>query len=130
MVALKKTTDHRPVFLNLLQIRLPVCALVSILHRVTGVAIVLFFPILIFLMYKVFSLSRTAIWPPVYLWVMQVFELSVVWSFMYHVLAGIRHMFHDFTGVHTLKATVTSAYIVLCLWCIWILLTVLKVVYL
>ena len=47
MVALKKTADHRPVFLNLLQIRLPVCALVSILHRVTGVAIVLFFPILI-----------------------------------------------------------------------------------
>ena len=130
MVILKKTTDHRPIFLNLLQIRLPVCALVSILHRVTGVVIVILLPILVFLMHEVSSLSRALVWPPAYDWVIQVFELSAVWSFMYHVLAGIRHMFHDFTGVHTLRSTVLSAYTVLSLWFVWVLLTVLKVVYL
>ena len=130
MVILKKTTDRRPVFLNLMQIRLPVCALVSILHRVTGVVIVLFLPILIFLMYEVSSRSHFIVWPPAYHWVAKILELGVVWSFMYHALAGIRHMFHDFTGVHSLKSTVVSAYMVLFAWFIWILLTILKVVYL
>ena len=130
MVLFKKKTDHRPVFLNLLQIRLPVCALVSILHRVTGVFIVLFLPILVFLFYEVASLSVFAVQSLIYRWVVQIFELSVVWSFMYHLLAGVRHMFHDFTGIHSLKSTIISAYVILLLWGVWILMTVFKVVYL
>ncbi len=40
----------RPVFLNLLQIRLPLGGVVSILHRVTGVLLVLSLPLLLYLL--------------------------------------------------------------------------------
>ena len=43
-----KQTDQRPVFLNLLQIRLPLGGVLSILHRVSGVLLVLAIPIFVY----------------------------------------------------------------------------------
>ena len=42
--------QQRPVFLNLLRIRQPVTAVLSILHRITGVLMVLLLPGLIYLL--------------------------------------------------------------------------------
>jgi succinate dehydrogenase / fumarate reductase cytochrome b subunit len=42
---------QRPVHLNLLVIRLPVTGVVSILHRVTGVLLVLAFPVFLYLLH-------------------------------------------------------------------------------
>lgn len=42
----------RPVYLNLLRIRLPVGGVVSILHRVTGVLLVLLLPLLLYLLQR------------------------------------------------------------------------------
>lgn len=127
MVLLKKQSDSRPVFLNLFQIQLPVCALVSILHRITGVLIVILLPYLLFLLFEVatetFWFDRALI--PVFL--RRFFEISVTWVIVCHVLAGIRHMWHDFSGVHSLQSTVITAYVVLCCWFAWIVLTIYRV---
>ncbi len=40
----------RPVFLNLFRIRLPIGGIVSILHRITGVLLVLSIPIMLYLL--------------------------------------------------------------------------------
>ncbi|MEJ2620711.1 MAG: succinate dehydrogenase, cytochrome b556 subunit, partial [Candidatus Thiodiazotropha sp.] len=40
-------TKPRPVFLNLLKIRLPIAGIMSIIHRATGVVMVLSIPLLI-----------------------------------------------------------------------------------
>jgi succinate dehydrogenase / fumarate reductase cytochrome b subunit len=44
-----ESKTERPVFLNLLVIRLPAGAVLSILHRVTGVLLVLLLPLLAYL---------------------------------------------------------------------------------
>ena len=126
MVLFKNRTDNRPVFLNLFQIQLPVCALVSILHRVTGVFFVLTLPILVLFLYEIAVLSHVFL-AGFYVWVIKGGQLAVLWALMYHVLAGIRHMFHDFSGVHGLKMTTLSAYLVLFFWVVWIFVTLYKV---
>lgn len=47
---MSEKNKKRPVHLDLLHIRLPVGGVVSILHRVTGVALVLSLPAAIFLL--------------------------------------------------------------------------------
>ena len=124
MVLLKKTDDKRPVFLNLLKIQLPLPAFVSIMHRVTGVVMILCLPILVFLLYAIVgnpSLIRYVDYFPV--WMIKAAAAIIVIVYMYHVIAGIRHLFHDFTGKHSLASTLISARFVLFLWGIWIALT-------
>jgi succinate dehydrogenase / fumarate reductase cytochrome b subunit len=41
---------NRPRFLNLWQIRLPITGVVSILHRLSGIFLVLLFPFLLYLL--------------------------------------------------------------------------------
>ena len=124
MVLLKKTDDKRPVFLNLFKIQLPLSAFVSIMHRVTGVVMILCLPILVFLLYAVVgnpSLIRYVDYFPV--WMIKGISAIIVIVYMYHVIAGIRHLFHDFTGSHSLGSTLLSARFVLFLWGVWIVLT-------
>ena len=124
MVLLKKTDDKRPVFLNLFKIQLPLSAFVSIMHRVTGVVMILCLPILVFLLYAVVgnpSLIRYVDYFPV--WMIKGISAIIVIVYMYHVIAGIRHLFHDFTGSHSLGSTLLSARFALFLWGVWIVLT-------
>lgn len=114
--------DKRPVFLNLAQIALPVTAFVSILHRVTGVVLILALPLVVYGMHTmllpnatvgIFFLLPTAL--------QKLISWGVVVSTMYHILAGVRHLAHDFSGHHSLVATRVSAYVVLLLWLIWMI---------
>ena len=116
------SSDKRPVFLNLSQIHLPVTALVSILHRVSGVGMILSLPVVTLIMY-VCMLS-----PAVYASMIKILEydlakvfmLLVLSGTMYHILAGVRHIYQDFSGAHGLVAARVSAVGILLLWAAWI----------
>ena len=36
--------------------------------------------------------------------VMKAMYLGMLWAWSYHVIAGLKHMVHDFSGCHSLKA--------------------------
>jgi succinate dehydrogenase / fumarate reductase cytochrome b subunit len=131
LVLLKNRTDKRPIFLNLLKIHLPVTALVSILHRVTGVFNILVLPVLAAALYAIAhgATSLFVFVPAVPVFLLRGFEWAVVVSFMYHILAGLRHLFHDFTGMHSLLSTVYSAQVVLVLWVVWVALAFVRLMW-
>ncbi len=92
------TTDSRPVFLNLLRIRQPVMAVVSIFHRISGVLMILALPGLVYLLNL--SLSNQAGFSQVAdLLASPILKLLAVllgWALTHHILAGIRFMLLDF----------------------------------
>ena len=130
MAILKKSTDSRPVFLNLLQIQLPVTALVSIMHRISGVIMIILLPVLL-----VAFLGVTV--DPGFLVVFQMLPspvvklctATIVLTYMVHILAGLRHLWHAFSGSHTLQSTRYSAYFVLGLILFWLMLVGYKLWY-
>jgi succinate dehydrogenase / fumarate reductase cytochrome b subunit len=87
----------RPYYLNLVQLRLPIGGWVSILHRVSGVALSLAVPVLIY----VFALSLRS--PEDFAAVTGFLSggfgllllLGVVWATLHHLLAGLRHLGFD-----------------------------------
>ena len=93
--------DKRPVNLDLSTIKFPVTAIASITHRVTGVAIFLALPILLWM------LDRSLASPESFADLTELMTTSllvklVVWGILsvllYHLVAGIRHLIMD-TGV-------------------------------
>jgi succinate dehydrogenase / fumarate reductase, cytochrome b subunit len=108
-------TQKRPVFLNLLQIKFPITAIISILHRVTGVVIFLSLPLLLWTLQASlrsktdFTQLQECLMAPickVIVW----FITSVV---IYHVLAGLRHIIMDVGYAESLKSAKSTAYITL-----------------
>lgn len=90
-------TKPRPVFLNLVKIRLPIAGIMSIIHRATGVVMVLSIPLLIYLLD--ISLSGADGFAEV----KAIFSMGLVklvlflmlWALMHHLLAGIRYLLID-----------------------------------
>ncbi|MEW8027181.1 MAG: succinate dehydrogenase, cytochrome b556 subunit [Candidatus Thiodiazotropha sp.] len=90
-------TNPRPVFLNLFKIRLPMAGIMSIIHRVTGVVMVLAIPLLIYLL----DLSLSG--PEGFADAKGLFASGFVklilflflWGLMHHFLAGIRYLLID-----------------------------------
>jgi len=89
--------NERPVFLNLLEIRLPVTGVVSILHRVSGVILVLILPLGLLLLERSlegpegFETCRRLFAPgPV-----RIVALVVLWLLLQHFFAGVRHLLLD-----------------------------------
>ena len=91
------TLAVRPVFLSLLHIQMPVGALTSILHRITGVLLAVSAPLAVYLLGR--SLTDEAGFTQVALlfahWVAKCVMVTLVWALAHHVLAGIRHMLMD-----------------------------------
>ena len=105
----------QPVFLDLSKIKFPVTAIVSILHRVSGVAMFLAMPFIMAWMFMVtFSSSSFAIYIVYssFLWVKAIYFL-ILMALTYHAFAGIRHMYHDISHDHSLSSTRLSAWVVL-----------------
>ena len=110
----------RPVYINLLQIKLPISAISSITHRLAGIYI--FFvtlPLSLFLLYFstksyndfmfISSLLKDSIF----------FSTFVAFSFLifaYHILTGVRHLLQDMHIGESLEASRVSSYIVFFLW--------------
>lgn len=89
--------NTRPVFLNLFQIHLPIGGVVSILHRITGVLLVLALPALLYGLQQ--SLSGPAEYAAVTAklsgsWA-RALLLLLLWVFAQHFFSGIRHLLLD-----------------------------------
>lgn len=87
----------RPVFLNLLQIRLPVAGVMSIIHRVSGVVMVLSIPLLIYLLDLSLASPQgfadaTALFDNI---LVKLILFGFIWGLMHHLLAGIRYLLID-----------------------------------
>ena len=88
---------NRPKNLNLFTIRLPINAVVSILHRVSGVGLFLALPlILLALQYSVRSPKSYAILTNLLdTWFAKLVLVALSWAFFHHFFAGIRHLLQD-----------------------------------
>jgi len=104
----------KPVYINLFKIQLPLSALLSISHRVSGILIFfLVLPVSAYILNLLlasqdsFSSFVDVFNSSVFL---RTFVLFNILIFEYHVIAGIRHMLMDFKLVsETLSASNTSA---------------------
>jgi succinate dehydrogenase / fumarate reductase cytochrome b subunit len=105
---------RRPVFFNLLQIQLPVGALTSIAHRVTGVLLALGIP------FSIYLLDRSLQGPQSYAkvtglldnWAWRTGAIVFAWALAHHSLAGVRHLLSDIDIGSQLPAARRSAWLV------------------
>ena len=112
---------YRPVYINLMQIRLPVSALISITHRLSGIYnFFITLPIALYLLYfstksyNDFILIQDTLGNP------NIISTFVTFSFLvyvYHILTGIRHLLQDIHIGESLSASRKSAFFVLIVWC-------------
>ena len=107
----------RPKFLNLLQIRQPPPAIVSILHRISGAALFLF--LWLFLAGLQQSLGSAESHAQLKAFIahplMKLLLLGLLWAYLHHTFAGIRHLGLDLRlGIELPKAR-ASAWAVLVL---------------
>jgi len=100
----------RPKYLDLFQIRLPLPAFVSILHRVTGAAIFLLIPVLLYLWQmslqapETYADFRSFMNRPL----AKIVTLGLIWAYLHHFCAGLRHLALDLqygTALETARAT-------------------------
>ncbi|MEK9649511.1 MAG: succinate dehydrogenase, cytochrome b556 subunit [Gammaproteobacteria bacterium] len=100
----------KPIFINLLKIRLPLAAFMSITHRLSGIA--LFFIVIPFSAYLYSNFTRDEMAFTLMLeiyssnFIFRTFVLFAIFIFQYHMFVGIRHMIHDF---HLLPETLESS---------------------
>ena len=105
---------RRPVFFNLMQIQMPVGALTSITHRVTGIFLAISVP------FGVYLLDLSLQDPQSYAQVISLFDKLIfraaaivfVWVLTHHLLAGIRHLLSDVDIGSQLPAARRSAWVV------------------
>ena len=100
-----KRSLNRPKNLNLLTIKLPINAVVSILHRASGVGLFLALPlILLALQYSVGSPKSYAILTNLFdTWFVKVVLIGLSWAFFHHFFAGIRHLLQDIHWMTSLQ---------------------------
>jgi succinate dehydrogenase cytochrome b subunit len=90
-------TNKRPVYLNLLKIRLPLTGMVSFAHRITGVILFLSLPFAVYLLdlsiesQASFQDARHIINQPFMIFV----QILLLWSIAHHFFAGIRFLLID-----------------------------------
>jgi succinate dehydrogenase / fumarate reductase cytochrome b subunit len=108
----------RPVYLNLLAIRLPLPAFVSILHRASGALLFLVgIPFVLWVVQRAlaspdaWSAMRGVLGHPFIKLVLVV----LAWAYFHHLLAGVRHLFMDLHFGMELKSARQSAAVVLVL---------------
>ena len=104
--AVKKRPEFRNInaFTDLPSYRLPLAGIVSILHRVSGAIMFVLMPFIIwmfdtsisseisFARFKsAFNVGMLGV--PGFLW--KVVVLALIWAFLHHSLAGLRHLWSD-----------------------------------
>ena len=115
-------TDHRPVYIDLRKINLPVSALISITHRLSGMYV--FFitlPLMLALIYfsteSEDSFNDLSLFLKNYKFILALIVLSfcILW---YHILSGVRHLIMDAHIGESLLASKYSAIFTISLWVI------------
>lgn len=89
--------DKRPVYLNLLKIRLPLPGIVSFAHRITGVLLFLSLPFAVFLLDLSIESEATFVRVQQILNqpLMLIIQILILWSLAHHFFAGIRFLLID-----------------------------------
>ena len=92
-----KQNTQRPVFLNLLQIRLPLGGVMSIIHRVSGVLLVLAIPILIYFLQLLNDGEESFAQAQTFLQTLsgKLILSLITWLLIQHSMSGIRHLLMD-----------------------------------
>lgn len=120
----------RPKNLNLFTIRLPINAVVSILHRASGVGLFLALPLLL-LAFQASVASHDSyilLTKMLNTWYLKLFLIALSWAFFHHFFAGIRHLLQDIHWMTSLQKARFSSRVVLWLvgiavvvfaWIIW-----------
>ncbi len=108
---MKKVKNNRPKNLDLFTIRLPINALVSILHRVSGLVLFLVLPPLLLALNV--SLASEAAYLNLLVvldhWFIKLMLIGFSWAFFHHFYAGLRHLMQDMHWMHGLNQAISSS---------------------
>lgn len=109
--------QDRPKNLNLFTIRLPINALVSILHRVSGMILFLMLPLLLLCLSH--SLANEAGYLQIVTlldyWLVKLVIIGFSWAFFHHFYAGLRHLAQDVHWMHGLDQARNSSRVLMAL---------------
>jgi succinate dehydrogenase / fumarate reductase cytochrome b subunit len=105
---------HRPVFLDLRHIAMPVGALTSIGHRISGVVLTVAVPMAIYFFARSLedqtgfaSVTAVAAHPA-----FKVTAIFAAWALAHHLLGGVRHLLSDFEFGSPLRSARKTAWFV------------------
>ena len=121
---------RRPKNLNLFTIRLPINAVVSILHRASGVGLFLALPLILLALQTSVNSAQSyqSLINLLNTWPLKLLLIGLAWAFSHHFFAGIRHLLQDIHWMTSLNNARLSSRILLCLvglstlifaWFIW-----------
>ena len=106
--------SRRPVFLDLTKIAMPVGALTSIGHRISGIVLAASAPLAVYVL--ALSLRDASGWAEAAaLFAQPLFKAAVAisaWALAHHVLDGVRHLLTDFGIGASLRVARRSAWLV------------------
>lgn len=113
----KQQTRKRPKNLNLFTIRLPVNAIISIMHRMSGMVLFLVLPVLLWALSQSVQseASYMALAGLLQHWLLKLLLIALSCAFFHHFFAGLRHLAMDVHWMTTLQKARLSSRLVLCL---------------
>ena len=122
----KPRTEFRNInaFQDLTTYRLPPAGWVSILHRISGAVMFLLLPFIVWMFdsslsseisYESFTATFAVGVGVVPGWLFKLVALGLIWGYLHHLLAGIRHLYMDATHKVTKEFGASSAKVVLVL---------------
>lgn len=118
------TSAKRPEFRNINALtdlpnyRLPAAGIVSILHRISGFILFLLMPFVIWLFdvsvtseisYESFRSAYLAGLGFLPAWFVKLVTLGLIWGYLHHFVAGVRHLWMDVTHSVSLQQGKSSA---------------------
>lgn len=110
------------VFTDVRTYRMPAAAIVSILHRVSGALMFVLLPFIIWMFDKSvsseisfgqFTSAFTAGLGFVPGWLVKLVALALIWAYLHHFIAGVRHLWMDATHAVTKEFGKSSALVTL-----------------
>jgi len=109
-------SEQRPKFLNILKIKLPITAIASILHRLSGFVLFLLLPLVIYglgLSLKnsdSFDFVSNFLDKPIFQWLW----LIILVAIFYHLISGIRFLLIDVgVGLHLKSARFSALFTII-----------------
>ncbi|MFM9991978.1 MAG: succinate dehydrogenase, cytochrome b556 subunit [Burkholderiaceae bacterium] len=122
----KKRPEFRNInaFTDLPSYRLPPAGIVSILHRISGAIMFLLLPLIIWMFdtsvssefsFAKFKAAFNQGLGFVPAWLFNLLVLALIWSYLHHLIAGLRHLYMDSTHSVTKEFGKSSAVLTLAL---------------
>ena len=101
-------------FIDAIGYRLPLAGLVSILHRASGLVMFILLPFIIWmfdtsLTSEITYSQFTAVFHGGAGWFFKLLALALIWAYLHHLIAGLRHLWMDATHAVSLQFGRSSA---------------------